>query len=118
MSDKRKHHRLHVVSTAFVELESPDPDDTDPGKLAACKSLDISRGGLQVELEEEIEVGALLQLGVELPNADNLLYLVGEVRWCRPAELESATWMAGFQLMNADNSDIKHWVDLVTQLEK
>jgi len=118
MSDKRKHHRLHVVSTTFVELESPDLDESGPGKLAACKSLNISRGGLQVELEEEIEVGALLQLGVELPNAKNLLYLVGEVRWCQPAELERNTWLAGFQLMNADNSDIKHWVDLVAQLEK
>ena len=114
----RKHHRLAIVSTTFVELESPDAGDTNSGKLAACKSLDISRGGLKVLLEEEIPVGALLQLGVELPNAEEPLYLVGEVRWCLPNEEDNGTWVAGFQLMNADNSDIKHWVDLVVQLER
>jgi len=102
----------------FVELEAPDPGESNSGKLAACKSLDVSRGGLQVELEEEITVGALLQLGVELPNAKDPMYLVGEVRWCRPSENEDDTWLAGFQLMNADNSDIKHWADLVAKLEK
>ena len=115
-TNNRKHHRLAVVSTAFVELESPELGETDTGKLAACKSLNISRDGLQVGLEEEITVGALLQLGVELPNAEEPLYLVGEVRWCRPDD--DGAWAAGFQLMNANNSDIKHWVDLVVQLEK
>jgi Tfp pilus assembly protein PilZ len=117
MSNNRKQHRLPVVSTTFVELESPDPGETDPGKLATCKSLNVSRGGLQVLLEEEMTVGALLQLGVELPNAEDPLYLVGEVRWCRPSEDQDNTWLAGFQLMNAINSDIKHWVELVAQLE-
>lgn len=91
--------------------------ETDTGKLAACTSLNLSRGGLMVELEEEIFVGALLQLGVELPNADDPLYLVGEVRWCRPGDDIEGPWMAGFQLMNAINSDILHYRDLVEQLE-
>ena len=117
MSENRKHHRLPVASMTFVELESPDPEATDPGKLVTCKSLNVSQSGLQVVLEEEMTVGALLQLGVELPNAEDPLYLVGEVRWCRPSEDQDNTWLAGFQLMNAVNSDIKHWVELVARLE-
>ena len=86
--------------------------DTYPGIV-----LNVSRGGLQVELEEDITVGALLQVCVELPNADDPLYLVGEVRWCRPGSGDEGPWMAGFQLMNAVNSDIHHWRELVERLE-
>ncbi len=120
---ERKHTRLPILSVTFIELESPRMGENDSGTVVRCNSLNVSRGGLKVELEEEITVGALLQLGVELPNAEEPLYLVGEVRWCRPAEdaedAEDAegAWMAGFQLMNAINSDIKHWEELVEQLE-
>ena len=117
MRKDRKHIRLPILSVAFIELESPGIGEEGSGKVATCKSLNVSQGGLKVELEEEITVGALLQVGVELPNADEPLYLVGEVRWCRPGEQAEGPWVAGFQLMNADNSDILHWRDLVAQLE-
>ena len=117
MQKDRKHNRLPILSVAFIELESPAPGETDSGTLATCKSLNVSQDGLQVELEEEITVGALLQISVELPNADEPLYLVGEVRWCRPTGDAEGSWLAGFQLMNAVNSDIGHWRDLVEQLE-
>jgi Tfp pilus assembly protein PilZ len=117
MQKDRKHTRLPILSVTFIELESPAMEETDSGKLAACKSLNVSQGGLQVELEEDITVGALLQVCVELPNADDPLYLVGEVRWCRPGGGEEGPWVAGFQLMNAVNSDIGHWRDLVERLE-
>jgi hypothetical protein len=117
MQKDRQHTRLPILSVAFIELESPAMGETGSGKLARGKSLNVSRDGLQVELEEEILEGTLLQLGVELPNADDPLYLVGEVRWCRPGDSAEGPWLAGFQLMNANNSDIKHWRDLVAQLE-
>lgn len=117
MRKDRQNTRLPILSVAFIELESPAMGETDSGTLATCKSLNLSQGGLMVELEEEISVGLLLQIGVDLPNADDPLYLVGEVRWCRPVNDAEGPWLAGFQLMNAVNSDISHWRDLVEQLE-
>ena len=90
---------------------------TESGKLVTCKSLNISRDGLQVVLEEEITVGAFLQIGVDLPGAEDALYLVGEVRWCLPREEEQDTWKVGFQLLNADKSDFVHWVELIASME-
>lgn len=113
----RKHNRFEILSVAFLELESPPSGETSPGKVVRCNSLNVSSGGLSVQLDEEIIVGALLQLGVELPNRQEPLYLVGEVRWCQPDENATGKWLAGFQLMNALNSDIRHWVELVEKLE-
>ncbi len=114
---RRKHLRLPSESMTFIELESPAIGQTETGKLVTCKSLNVSREGLQVVLEEEITVGAFLQIGVDLPGAEDALYLVGEVRWCLPGKDEQDTWMAGFQLLNADKSDIVRWVEFIAAME-
>lgn len=68
-------------------------------------------------LEEELTVAAILQIGVELPGADRTLYLAGEVRWCLPGKDGQYPWMAGFQILNADDSDIDHWDALIAKME-
>ena len=117
MPEQRKHFRLPSESVTFIELVSPRRGETDSGKLVRCKSMNVSRGGLQVLLEEKLIVGAILQIGIDLPNARNTLYLAGEVRWCLPNEDEPETWKASFQILNAEHSDIEQWEKLVSQLE-
>lgn len=120
MSDKRKHLRLPIDSTTFIELESPGIGDTSKGIVVACKTLNVSRGGLLVTLDQEIPIGAILQIGVDLPEAEDTLYMAGEVRWCTPAEnaeLDESGWYAGFQILNSADSDIDRWVELVGSME-
>jgi Tfp pilus assembly protein PilZ len=114
---RRKHLRLPIESTTFIELLSPRLGQAESGRMITCKSLNVSRGGLQVILEEEITVGAILQIGVDLPSAEDTLYLAGEVRWCLPCKDAQHTWMAGFQILNAENTDIERWVTLIVAME-
>jgi Tfp pilus assembly protein PilZ len=114
---RRKHLRLPIESTTFIELLSPRLGQVETGRMITCKSLNVSRGGLQVALAEEMTVGAILQIGVDLPGADDTLYLAGEVRWCLPRKDAQHPWMAGFQILNADDSDIERWVALIVALE-
>ena len=83
--EKRRHLRLPLESTVFIELVSPGVGSASPGKVAVCKTLDVSRGGLRVSLEQELTIGAILQIGVDLPDYRETLYLAGEVRWCAGA---------------------------------
>ena len=115
--DKREHLRLPVASTIFIELVASGIGEHDDGHVAACKTLDVSRGGLQVSLEQPLRVGAILQIGVELPSLNETLYLAGEVRWCRPDASGNDYWSAGFELQNAADSDIERWVDLLTDMD-
>jgi Tfp pilus assembly protein PilZ len=114
---RRKHLRLPIESTTFIELLSPRLGQSESGKMITCRTMDVSRGGLQVILSEELTVGAILQIGVDLPNAPDTLYLAGEVRWCLPSNGQQHTWMAGFQILNADDSDIDTWVALIAIME-
>jgi len=118
MPDQRKHLRLPVESRTFIELISPDISGAESGKVVTCKTLNISRGGLQVMLPEQLTVGAILQIGIELPGAASPLYLAGEVRWCLRNDIDTEhPYSAGFKLLNANSSDFHKWVDLVAAME-
>lgn len=109
--------RLPVKSTIFIELVSPDPGDPDSGEIASCQTLDVSRGGLQVVLDRELTVAAILQIGVDLPDWEETLYLAGEVRWCRPVPRKQGQWSAGFQLLNTGNPDYMAWIGLMSEMD-
>ena len=114
---RRRHLRLPLESTTFIELLSSRLGAAGSGRMITCKTMNVSRGGLQVILAEELTVGAILQIGVELPGAEDTLYLAGEVRWCLPSKDEQNPWMTGFQILNADDSDVERWVSLVIAIE-
>jgi len=115
--DQRRHLRLAVESTVFIELVSPGVGKADSGKVAICKTLDVSRGGLRVSLEHQLVVGAILQIGVELPDYQETLYLAGEVRWCLANSEPDTGWSAGFAILNAGDSDVDRWIALLAGME-
>ena len=107
-SDKRKHQRLSQEETIFIELASAGLGD-DEAKIALCKSVNISHNGLRVRINHELTVGAILQIGVELTNAKDTLYLAAQVIWCERDQESDNAWSAGLELMNANDSDIEIW---------
>jgi hypothetical protein len=115
--DQRRHLRLPVESTVFIELVSAGAVSGKSGQVAICKTIDVSRGGLGVSLEYELVVGAILQIGVELPHAGDTLYLTGEVRWCRANGPPDGGWSTGFALLDAEGSDIDRWTELLRSME-
>lgn len=117
MPEQRKHLRLPIECTTFIELLSPRLGQSESGKMITCKTVNVSRTGLQVGLTEYLTVGAILQIGVDLPNVAETLYLAGEVRWCLPRTDDQNPWLAGFLILNAQDSDIEQWVARITDLE-
>jgi len=114
---QRRHMRLPVASNVFVELAAPEPGRAGSGKVAMCKTLDVSRGGLRLSLEHEVVTGAILRIGVELPDLQDTLYLTGEVRWCLANLAPDTGWSAGFAILNTGASDLDRWVALLDELE-
>lgn len=115
--DKREHLRLPVATKIFIELVSPSMDSSDSGKIAMCETQNVSRGGLQVGMQHKVTVGAILQIGVQMSDEDDALYLAGEVEWCRPSHDAGMPYSAGFRVLNANNSDIELWVSLLTAMD-
>jgi hypothetical protein len=114
--EKRRHERLSFQGTIFIELISPGMSGHD-GEVVICKTIDISQSGLRVGVDRELTVGAILQIGVDLLDAEDTLYLAGEVRWCGPDDDAEDRWLVGFELMNANDSDIEAWRAALTEMD-
>ncbi|MEH6591206.1 MAG: PilZ domain-containing protein [Halioglobus sp.] len=106
--EKRRHPRVAFQGTIFIELVSRG-NDGKSNDVVMCKTTDISKSGLSVDVNRELPVGAILSIGVDLSDSRETLYLAGEVKWCFARENSADTWRAGFELMNATDSDIQAW---------
>ena len=107
--EQRRFFRLPIESRVFIELESPAPGSLGPGRVARCDTLEVSQNGLRVRLAEAVTVGAILQIGVELPGKDEPFYLVGQVRWRMRDKDVAGAWVAGFEILNALGSNVEQW---------
>lgn len=107
--EHRRFFRLPVEARVFIEIESPAPGSLGPGRVSRCETLEVSRGGLRARTSEAVSVGAILQIGVELPAKDEPFYLVGQVRWRMKDEVAEGAWLIGFEILNALGSDVDQW---------
>ncbi len=115
----RQDARLPAQSRVFVELESAAAGSAEEATIAVCQALDVSSYGLRVSLQQEVPVGAYLQIGVEPPSDRDSepFYLASQVRWCRKGDDPDYPWQAGFSLLEAGHSDISSWVALINSLD-
>lgn len=115
-NESRRHQRLAFEGTIFIELVSSGVEKDQLSEVALCKIIDISDSGLQVWVNRELTLGAILQIGVELSDEENTLYLTGEVRRCRRDSYTRGRWQVAFELLNATDSDINAWRALLQKL--
>jgi len=109
-SERRSEHRVDERVTIFVERLAAEYDGSRPASIIICRSLDISANGLQVRMDQEVPVGAILRLCAQPPRGGRSLYLVGEVRWVRR---EGALFCIGFNLYESEQTDIVAWKELI-----
>jgi hypothetical protein len=116
MSEKKRNLRLPIEDTVFVEVMASGIGEDEAGTVVRCRSLDISGDGLKIAIDREIRVGAILQIGADLPNSEETLFLAAQAKWCRPSGDGELHWV-GFELLPASNSDIADWKARIRQLQ-
>ncbi|WMS88391.1 PilZ domain-containing protein [Pleionea litopenaei] len=106
----RGEQRVVREEVVFIEVLSSSVNDEN-GLVVKCTTADISRRGIKVSTNYPIDVGAYLELLIDF-NQDSLKYLLtGEVKWCNQIDSEP-TYHCGFELLDAEHSDIKLWQEL------
>lgn len=70
--------------------------------------LDISQSGVQLEVSESLEAGALVQFTLHLNALSDSLDALAAVRWCRPdPSIAGTAYRAGLQFLNLGDSQRK-----------
>jgi hypothetical protein len=112
----RAHPRHHFEGEIFIERLASGVENNQPNEIIQCKTLDVSLSGLRVGINRQLDVGAILQIGVDLSEAQDTFYLVGEVKWCCRDDKGETLWLAGFELLNAADTDLESWRHAVTEI--
>ena len=116
MSDndnKRSETRLDEKVTVFVEVCSAPIDNTVPADGIIWNSWYISAKGIQVLMDEKVPIGSILRLFAELPSSEKALHLIGEVKWIIE---EESQFNIGFELYDAENTDIIGWKSVIAAM--
>jgi len=70
--------------------------------------LDISQSGVQLEVSESLEAGALVQFTLHLNALSDSLDALAAVRWCRPdPSIAGTAYRVGLQFLNLGDSQRK-----------
>jgi len=97
--------RLELEETVFIEvLSASAASDTN---VVMCSSLDLSANGIQVVVDQDIALGSILRLCIDMPDEEPI-FLVGEIMWKR-ADTATGGICLGFLLFESDDSDIAEW---------
>lgn len=112
-NEKRSETRLEQKTTIFVEVCSSSFDNSTPGSVIICNSLDISANGIQVEMDQEVPIGSVLRLCAEIHDSDQALYLVCETKWVRE---DGDHFNIGFEIYDAENTDIVGWKNIIADM--
>lgn len=113
--ERRSELRIDEQATIFIEVMSASFDNDSPPNVVICNSLDLSANGIQVAVDDEIAIGSILRLGVDLGEGKETLFLVGEAKWVRHRDGE---FFIGFELYDAENTDIGDWKETIATLLK
>ena len=105
-SEHREETRIEQEETIFIEVLSSESYSKN-NDVIMCTSLDLSANGLQVVVDNDIALGSILRLCIDLPDKEPI-FLVGEVMWKRPDPGTDCTRL-GFSLFESDDSNIEEW---------
>ncbi len=109
-TELRKENRVDREETVFIEVLSASVEESN-ALVVQCSTRDISISGLKVTSNYPITVGVILELLVDFNNESVKYLLTGEVKWCNQIDAEP-TYFCGFELIDAEHSDIRLWREL------
>ena len=111
--NRRSQLRLSGALAIFVEVRAANPAEQTCAEIVACSVVDISANGLQVEMDRPLPVGSILRLGADPGGQAPVMYVVGEVRWVRPAP--AGGYGVGFAFFDSDGTDIIEWKQFIAE---
>ena len=109
--DGRQHVRQLRDERVVLQIVLSTHDTLPPGTVVRCLAKDISPRGIRIQLDHPLSEGCLLELGVEFLNHPGIIFLAGEVKWCKALN-ESKRNLVGVELKKRHCDDLKLWQEV------
>jgi hypothetical protein len=108
MKDGRQHVRQRRDERVVVQIVSSTHGTLPPGTVVRCSTKDVSPQGIRIQLNHPLSEGCLLELCVEFLNHPGIIFLAGEVKWCKALD-ESTRNLIGVELKERPTDNFKLW---------
>jgi hypothetical protein len=108
MKDGRRHVRQRRDERVVVQIVSSTHGTLPPGTVVRCSTKDVSSQGIRIQLNQPLSEGCLLELCVEFLNHPGIIFLAGEVKWCKALD-ESTRNLIGVELKERPTDNFKLW---------
>ncbi len=112
-TDARVEFRIPYDFAAEVDFKITEEVIEGRDRVYVGHSRDISVRGLSFHSSKHLEPGDLLWMDLHLPKSKEVVFMRGEVCWCRPVEapLEGKPlYQAGVQIATVDGLDVEQTV--------
>lgn len=108
--ERRTEARIYRSGEIFVEVASAEPADGSLPEIIRCEVLDLSATGAQLLADEDMLIGAIHTLVIDLDEYSDNYRLAGEVRWtqsCRDG------YLVGLEFLDSEQTRIDEWKSLL-----
>ncbi len=112
-SDRRLDTRTPRTEKIAIQILLPGPDGPGTGRVIRSKTLDVSREGLRILINEEVAPDHYFDFCVEFKDYHKIFLLTGEVRWCRPAPEQC--YEAGILIHDGEKTDYDAWIGFMNK---
>ena len=104
----RQHVRQLRDERVVFQIVLSTHNTLPPGAVVRCSTKDVSPRGIMIQLDQPLSEGCQLELCVELLNHPGIIFLAGEVKWCKALD-ESKRNLIGVELKERTTDNFKLW---------
>lgn len=110
--DQREHVRQRRDERVVFQITSSAHDTLPPGTVVRCSTKDVSPRGIRIQLDRPLSEGSRLELGVDIVDLPGIVFLAGEVKWCKVLD-ESNRNLIGVELGERQSDDFELWQKVI-----
>lgn len=106
--NKRAAPRFFRAESVSIEILHPGLDASDSPEVIITETIDVSRAGLRVLVNEYVEAGRFFDTCVDLADGARRYLLTCETRWCRFNE-QIQSYELGIAIQDGEGTDYLEW---------
>ena len=101
MAEKRRYVRLNAyVNVVWRKMADPVQPSTPQDDMA----MNISEGGICLNINEKVEVGSFLGVTLQLPH-QKVIHAKGRVQWIKESEVVTKRYDVGLEFLDISSQD-------------
>lgn len=117
-NERRDNPRLMRDDRLFIQVLAASEKPELVGATLSCTTVDISRQGIRLGVDQEAPVGSEIELWIDIKGMAGKYFLNGYIKWCYELDSDSTPFELGIELVDKEMTDYHVWQSMVDEMEE